>query len=302
MKQQIRLILTLSATTLLISACSTTPTSQPDNGVMPYGSSYSGNIPEAGPLDGSSSVSAYVPPQSVPTPAPAAYAPTYAPTPVMAQPQPQPMPVAAAPAPAAGYGSYDSYTGAPAANNGGYDNYANTAPAPDNTAYNNYANTAPAPDNTAYDNNYAGAAGNTGYDPSSSYNSYGPVPGNTPTYNTAPPNNYSTPGYDYSAPNSNTAGNSYYTGGDTYAGGGSNYSSGSAGGSSAVQVFATVSQDKAQRLQQDLRSQGLNAVVDRVDGLFKVRVPFGSESEARSNLARVRSLSGESGAFVTSRS
>ncbi|HPQ97739.1 MAG TPA: hypothetical protein PLN94_19345, partial [Thiolinea sp.] len=73
MKQQIRLMLALSATTLLISACSTTPTSQPDNGVMPYGSNYSGNIPEAGPLDGSSAnVAGYVPPQGVPAPAPAA--------------------------------------------------------------------------------------------------------------------------------------------------------------------------------------------------------------------------------------
>ncbi|MCB1619344.1 MAG: SPOR domain-containing protein [Thiothrix sp.] len=296
MKQQIRLMLALSATTLLISACSTTPTSQPDNGVMPYGSNYSGNIPEAGPLDGSSAnVAGYVPPQGVPAPAPAAYAPTYAPTPVpvMAQPQPQPMPVAAAPAPAAGYTGYDNYTGttAPAPGNGGYDNYANTTP--DNTGSSG----------SGYDN-YTGAAGNTGYDPSSSYDSYGPVAGNTaPTYNTAPPSNYSTPGYDYSAPGGNTGGgSSYYTGGSSYTSGSGGYSGGSAGGSSAVQVFATVSQDKAQRLQQDLRSQGLNAVVDRVDGLFKVRVPFGSESEARSNLARVRSLSGEAGAFVTSRS
>ena len=78
-------------------------------------------------------------------------------------------------------------------------------------------------------------------------------------------------------------------------------SNASAGGSAAVQVFATVSRDKAERIRQDIASQGLPAIVDQVDGLYKVRVPYSTASQARANLIKVRSVSGTPGAFVTSR-
>ena len=66
-------------------------------------------------------------------------------------------------------------------------------------------------------------------------------------------------------------------------------------------MFASVSQAKAERIRQDMSSQGLNAVVDQINGLYKVRVPYASENEARANLIKVRHASGESGAFVTMR-
>ena len=72
-------------------------------------------------------------------------------------------------------------------------------------------------------------------------------------------------------------------------------------GGAAVQVFASGSRGNAEQIKRSMDSRGLNAVIDQVDGLYKVRVPFGSESEARANLARVRSASGQSGAFVTFR-
>lgn len=101
------------------------------------------------------------------------------------------------------------------------------------------------------------------------------------------------PKYDYSASTEgypDTAGSSY--------GGGS---SGSASGAHAVQVLATGNSSKAQSMKQQMQSLGLTAVVDNVGGLYKVRIPFATRGEASSNLSRIRSVSGESGAFVTTR-
>lgn len=54
-------------------------------------------------------------------------------------------------------------------------------------------------------------------------------------------------------------------------------------------------------MRSQMQSLGLNAVVDNVGGLYKVRIPFASRDQASANLSRVRSLSGESGAFITTR-
>lgn len=99
------------------------------------------------------------------------------------------------------------------------------------------------------------------------------------------------PLYDYS-------GSDGYS--DAYAGG-TGSSVGSSGGSHAVQVLATGSSSKAQSMRSQMQSLGLNAVVDNVGGLYKVRIPFASRDQASANLSRVRSLSGESGAFITTR-
>lgn len=90
---------------------------------------------------------------------------------------------------------------------------------------------------------------------------------------------------------------------DVYAGGGAAVggSIGSSGGSHAVQVLASGSSSKAQQMRSQMQSLGLNAVVDNVGGLYKVRIPFASRDQASANLGRIRSLSGESGAFITTR-
>lgn len=149
--------------------------------------------------------------------------------------------------------------------------------------------------------NTAGSTNGGGYDYSGgnndSYNSYG---SNTGNMNTGSGGGSS----DYYAGGSSGGGNNYGSG-DYYAGGGSSGSGGgnlgNSSGRAAVQIFASGSSSKAEQVRSSMASRGLTAVVDSVDGLYKVRVPFGSESEARSNLMRVRSASGESGAFVTFR-
>ena len=146
----------------------------------------------------------------------------------------------------------------------------------------------------------AGTTNGGGYDYSGgnndSYDSYGS--------NTGGGNTGTGAGNDYYAGGSAGGGNTGGSGNDYYAGGGNGGGGGSVGSSSgraAVQIFASGSSSKAQQVRSSMASRGLNAVVDSVDGLYKVRVPFGTESEARSNLMRVRSASGESGAFVTFR-
>lgn len=89
--------------------------------------------------------------------------------------------------------------------------------------------------------------------------------------------------YDYTAPSGSSAGN--YTN--------------SAGGSHAVQVVASPNRSTAEAMRSQMQSAGFNAVVDQVGGYFKVRVPFSSEGEAKSNLSRIRST--VSDAFYTVR-
>lgn len=106
------------------------------------------------------------------------------------------------------------------------------------------------------------------------------------------------PKYDYSSGSGSSSGSEGYP--DIYGSGGG-ASSGSAGGAHAVQVLATGNSSKANSMKQQMQSLGLSAVVDNVGGLYKVRIPFASRAQATSNLGRIRSLSGESGAFVTTR-
>ncbi len=158
----------------------------------------------------------------------------------------------------------------PQADNNSYDTYAGSDNSGGAVAYDNSANANANPNNTG------------GYDYS--------APGNE-TYS-----NYAAPSTDTYASNNNA--NSYYSGGNTAAPA-NTYSGG--GGGAAVQVFASGSSSKAEQIKNSMSGRGLPAVVDNVAGLYKVRVPFGSEGEARANLARVRSASGEPGAFVTFR-
>ncbi|MFN3786419.1 MAG: SPOR domain-containing protein [Thiothrix sp.] len=90
--------------------------------------------------------------------------------------------------------------------------------------------------------------------------------------------------YDYTAPSS---------GSNSYGGGYASYSSGSAtnsvSGRYAVQVVASSNRSTADAMVSQMSAMGFNAVVDNVGGMYKVRVPFSSESEAKSNLGRIRS-------------
>lgn len=223
-----------------------------------------GNIPEAGPLVGGGGGygGGYTQPQQ------GGGSGAYYPPQTVAQPQ-QPTNDGYA-QPQQG-GGYDSYAGG---NGGTYDQAGQQGGGYDTAATTN---------NGGYD--YSG--GNN-----DSYNSYGTntnganTGGNTGDY------------YAGGSAGGNTGGNS---GGDYYAGGSAGGNIGSSSGRAAVQIFASGSSSKAEQVRNSMASRGLTAVVDSVDGLYKVRVPFGNESEARSNLMRVRSASGESGAFVTFR-
>ncbi len=161
--------------------------------------------------------------------------------------------------------TYDA-SGAPASS--GY-----TAPA----TTNNYYNQPPAAGNDYSGGNYGGATAtyNGGGSTDSSYYDYSAPTGSSGGYS----------GSTYSG------GNSYSSGGNpgsSYSGGGS-YSSGNAGGSYAVQVVASSSRSTAENMQRQMQSMGYSAVVDPVGGLYKVRIPFSSEGEAKSALGRIRS-------------
>jgi hypothetical protein len=116
-------------------------------------------------------------------------------------------------------------------------------------------------------------AANTGTTSNTSYYDYGAGTASTGSAyggtTTASTGNY----YDYTAPGSSSAG-SY---------------SNSAGGSYAVQVVASPNSSTAEAMRSQMQSAGFNAVVDHVGGYYKVRIPFSSESEAKSNLSRIRS-------------
>lgn len=179
-------------------------------------------------------------------------------------------------------------------------------------------------------NNNYGGTNTTSYTPAPDYTTptYTPpatqppvttAPTYTPPATTQPPATTTT--YDYAGGNNNSAGSSSYY--DSYTGygtpkfknysGNSNAASGSyqsyggnsagssVGGSYAVQILASGSSSKAESVKQQMKALGLSAVVDPVGGLYKVRIPFASKAEAQSSLMRIRSMSGESGAFVTTR-
>lgn len=154
------------------------------------------------------------------------------------------------------YGSYGTTTGSTgAATDYGYGSYntaSNTTTQPaNNNSYFNYGT-----GGTASGGTTTGGYGNTG----GGYN------------------------YDYTAPSS---------GGSSYGGGYSSYSGGSASnsvsGRYAVQVVASSNRSTADAMVSQMSAMGFNAVVDNVGGLYKVRVPFSSESEAKSSLGRIRS-------------
>ncbi|MEZ5535849.1 MAG: SPOR domain-containing protein [Thiolinea sp.] len=189
--------------------------------------------------------------------------PTYT-APVPAATAPQPVPVATVPQVPDNSGGYDVYA---ANNTAPVANYAEPVVDYSQPQYNQ-------PQTTAYNDSY------NSYDTSNTATYYPQSGGDSYTTDTYANNDA---GYDTSYNNTNT------------------YANASVGGSSAVQVFATGSAAKAERIRQDMQSQGLPAVVDQVGGLFKVRVPFQDEGAARANLARVRLASGEAGAFVTTR-
>lgn len=264
MKHSLRLTLALSATVFFVSACSNTPYEDTTE------SGSTSNIPEAGPLTSGGGYGGGYPQ----TPKPQQGSGTYY------QPQPQ------------------------QTNNGGYGGgYQQPQPQPQQGqqggGYDTYAGNDQAPQGGQQGGGYDTAGttngGTGGYDYSGgnndSYDSYSSNTGGT-----------SSSGGDYyaggtSGGGASSGGNDYYSGG----GGSGGASVGSSSGRAAVQIFASGSSSKAQQVRSSMASRGLNAVVDSVDGLYKVRVPFGTESEARSNLMRVRSASGESGAFVTFR-
>ena len=274
MKLTIRLSLLISATALFASACTPVPM---ENQSTPYGSgSYNTTpapavntnvsnapVPEAGPLS-ETTYAANTPaqPQYPTAAAPQVPAATATPTPVATVPQ-----VPAATHTNVAANTYNPPAATNTSNSGPYDSYAANT-----TATNTY--------------DYSGTNAGTNGGAANSYTSYS---------NTAP-NTANT----YAAANTNAGSSNNY-----YSGGGASTapvtSNASASGSAAVQVFATVSQAKAERIRQDIASQGVNAIVDQVDGLFKVRVPYATPGEARANLTRVRHVSGTPGAFVTTR-
>jgi hypothetical protein len=134
-----------------------------------------------------------------------------------------------------------------------------------------------------YGYNSTGTAANTGGTTNASYYDYGTggaatggsgYTGTTSGYGTTS----GTPGsyYDYTAP------------GGASTGGAGSYAN-TAGGSYAVQVVASQSSSAAESMRSRMQSMGFNAIVEQIGGLYKVRVPFSSESEAKANLGRIRS-------------
>ncbi len=306
MKQSIRLPLLLSVTTILATACTPVPFEGQNN--YTYGNNYTTPTPYSAPT------------YSTPAPATSTVAANTAPIPeagpLSAATNTSTVPRAQTIAAAHHNHTNGSHTH-PGNTHGHTHNTANVPAAGIQQAANvPAANPTPigtVPQVPAATGNVAVAS----YAPPAADNSagsYDTYAANTTaggsTYNTyaASNNNYGADSNSYAANTSSS--NNYYAGAntsyDTYTNSttGNNYapaSTNSAGGSAAVQVFATVSRDKAERIRQDIASQGLPAIVDQVDGLYKVRVPYSTEGQARANLIKVRSVSGTPGAFVTSR-
>lgn len=114
--------------------------------------------------------------------------------------------------------------------------------------------------------------------------------------------------YDsYSNQNNNNGGSysgtgSYY---DTTTGSSYDYNAGNTpvlpGGAYAVQILATMSNGKASNLQRQMENMGYPAVVDFVDGLHKVRIPYQSKAQAHANLDAIRAAANEPQAFIATR-
>lgn len=136
----------------------------------------------------------------------------------------------------------------------------------------------------AYDPNAAAPAANNYYDYSSGSSSTGAA---APSYSS---------GYDnyYAGSTGSSSGSSY-----TYDSGSTGGSNGSASGSYAVQVLASPNRGTAESMLSQMRSAGFTAVIDNVGGYYKVRIPYGSASEAKASLGRVRSTVPD--AFYTTR-
>ena len=129
---------------------------------------------------------------------------------------------------------------------------------------------------TDYGYNTSGTAANTGTT-NASYSNYGTTGGTTATSG-------------YGTTTGGTSGSYYdYTASSGASTGGTGSYANTAGGSYAVQVVASQSSGTAESMRSQMQSMGFNAVVDPVGGLYKVRVPFSSESEAKANLGRIRS-------------
>lgn len=150
----------------------------------------------------------------------------------------------------------------------------NTNTATENYSYANYgANNSGS--GSYYDNYDSNNSQNTSYQNSS--NGYS---GTGSYYDTTTGSNY-----DYNAGNVGPVGNTAVLPGGAY----------------AVQILATVSNGKASELQRQMESMGYPAVVDFIDGLHKVRIPYQSKSQAHANLDAIRSAANEPQAFVATR-
>ncbi|MBU0654608.1 MAG: SPOR domain-containing protein [Gammaproteobacteria bacterium] len=144
--------------------------------------------------------------------------------------------------------------------------------APTGSAYNTGA--------TTYDYNTGSTASNAG----ASYYDYG-TGGATTTATTTPSSGYDN--YYATGSNTGTTSSTYY---DYSAGStGAASSNGSVSGSYAVQVVASPNRSTAESMLGQMQSMGFTATIDQVGGLYKVRVPYASESEAKANLSRIRS-------------
>lgn len=148
-----------------------------------------------------------------------------------------------------------------------------------------------------YDYNSTGGS----YDYSGGATSGGTTSGGYDAYSAGGPYGSTGGTYDYSTGSSYGSGSTGGSGGSSYYGGGSTGGSGngSASGSYAVQVLASPNRGTAESMLSQMQSAGFTAVIDHVGGYFKVRVPYGSSSEAKSNLGRIRSIAPD--AFYTTR-
>ncbi|WP_020558876.1 SPOR domain-containing protein [Thiofilum flexile] len=272
MTSQLKVGVLVTLMALTLSACSTAPIEEMDTNAV-------ASIPESGPLVQGSNTSTVatttittVQPQQPNYNTQTQYQPNYTANTYVPAPAYTP--------PAQSQSQYQAAT--QGYDDGGSTSYEDTTPVANygTNSTTNYGSI------TNYDTSSTNTASNTSSN-SGSYDMYD---------NYGRPKAQAKPQYDYSG--SEGYPDSYS---DSGSGGGGSSSSGSASGSHAVQVLATGNSSKAQSMRSQMQAVGLSAVVDNVGGLYKVRVPFASRDQASANLARIRSLSGESGAFITTR-
>ena len=155
----------------------------------------------------------------------------------------------------------------------------NNPPAASGNTY-NAGTTAPA---NNYNDNYNANTGGTSYDYGSGGGSYGGTYANDNSNSNYYAGNNSSSYGSYGSTDSNyNSGGSY---GSSYSGG----SNGNVSGSYAVQVIASGNRGTAENMVGQMQSYGFTATIDQVGGYFKVRIPYSSEGEAKSNLGRIRS-------------